>query len=275
MDHGFGYEFGTEEEAGGDDGGAECGLAEDREHTVVALCAIVVSDDRLHTLVESHDNHTEDEGDPVDDAVGADGEVASVLEQLVIDDDDDGASCQVHEAGRESDSEHVGYDSFLEVEDVSLYSQFLFGSAEDSELPDDGDELCDYGSDGGTLYATMEDKDEDGVEYDIEDDGDDGGVHRFLRVSGGTEYAIESVVEVGEDIGTECDNHVTACEAECLVGSTETTQDRVEEDESDSAYDSTEYDIEHDDIAEHESCGLVVFLSESYGDECATADAYE
>ena len=161
------------------------------------------------------------------------------------------------------------------MEDVSLYSQFLFRSAEDSELPDDSDELCDYGSDGCPLYSTVEDKDEDGVEYGIEDDGDDGGVHGFLWVSGGPEYAIESVVEVGEDIGNECDNHVTACVSECLVGGTETTQDRVEEDESDSAYDSAKDDIEHDDIAEHESCGLVVFLSESNGDECATAYANE
>ena len=57
---------------------------------------IVVSSNRLHTLVDSHYNHKEQEPDTVGNAIGAHRHVTTVFHQCRIDEDDDDAGAGVH-----------------------------------------------------------------------------------------------------------------------------------------------------------------------------------
>jgi len=85
--------------------------------TVVLPCAEIVACDGLHPLVEPHDDHHEEEGQPVDDTVGPDHQVAAVLFEPLVDEDDDEAGRHVHQKGRHADGHvthmYLGLNSVL------------------------------------------------------------------------------------------------------------------------------------------------------------------
>ena len=100
--------FGDEEGEEHDGGGTCDGVPEGGSYSGVLLCSVVVSDDGLHSLVESHDEHGEEHHDAVDDAVGSYCEVASMGVEGFVDDDDDEACAGVEYEWCHSD----GYDAF-------------------------------------------------------------------------------------------------------------------------------------------------------------------
>jgi len=105
--HQLGYE-GTGEEGGrGDEGGGIDGEAHHPVHTVELAGTVVVSGNGLHALVKAHDYHHEEEYHAVGYAVGSDGEVATVLLQPLVDEDDNEAGAEVHQEGREADGQGV------------------------------------------------------------------------------------------------------------------------------------------------------------------------
>ena len=75
--------------------------------------AEIVSCDRLHSLVESHDDHDEEEYDTVHDAVGSDRHVATVFFQSPVDQQDDKARAEVHQERRHPDRDDCVYQFFM------------------------------------------------------------------------------------------------------------------------------------------------------------------
>ena len=115
-------------------GQPDCDL-EHLGHSVVGLGAIVVSGNGLHGLVESHDDHHEDEGHLVHDAVGSYRIVASVVGEAAVDEDDHKARGKVHKAGREADGEYLLHDIALELVDAALEVDELALVAQHTHLP--------------------------------------------------------------------------------------------------------------------------------------------
>lgn len=56
--------------------------------TKVVTCAVVVASDGLHALTEAEDEHNHEGAEGVDDAIGADCEVAPEADELSIEESD-------------------------------------------------------------------------------------------------------------------------------------------------------------------------------------------
>ena len=101
QDHPPRHELPEQEHAAHNHRGADGSQFERAQHTVVLPGAVVVANDRLHTLVESHDDHCEHEDEPVDYAVGGNSYVTSVRLELVVEDDHHKAMGDVHQERRQ------------------------------------------------------------------------------------------------------------------------------------------------------------------------------
>ena len=108
---------------GGDQNRKPCRLPEHFLDTGVLPCTIIVSCDRLHSLVQSHAYHDEHEAEPVGDSICSDAQVAAVLAKLLVDEKCHETGCRVHQERPHSDGERVlchphvqAHDSLLEVE---------------------------------------------------------------------------------------------------------------------------------------------------------------
>ena len=66
-------------------------------HTKILLGSIIITCNRLHSLIQAHHNHYEKEHQPVHNSERPDGKVASVTLQSLIYQDDNKASRQVHQ----------------------------------------------------------------------------------------------------------------------------------------------------------------------------------
>ena len=95
----LGDEDTREEGACGDDGGCIDGEAHYTAHSLELACTIVVSGNGLHTLIEAHHNHYEEEYHAVGYAVSSDGKVATVMLEALVYNDDHKAGAQVHQEG--------------------------------------------------------------------------------------------------------------------------------------------------------------------------------
>ena len=121
----------------------------------------IVSCNRLHPLIESHDDHHEKETQPVDDAVSADGQVSAVFEKLVVDEEDDDAAGQIHQERPHADGKGVlgNFPVNLEklfpgqVQEFFLVQEIPKGIRERHALAENGRQ-------GGSLNAHSEDVDE-------------------------------------------------------------------------------------------------------------------
>ena len=93
---------------------------EGAQHAVVLLRAVVVADNRLHALVEAHDNHRKDEHQSVDNAIRGDGYIAAVAFELVVDDDDHEAMCQIGQERGHSYRQSLPRDILIQPPDTAV-----------------------------------------------------------------------------------------------------------------------------------------------------------
>lgn len=159
----LGAELANEEADGGDACGCDDGYAEGLPDTVVLVGSPVVAHDGLHALVYAHDDHEEEEDDSVDDTIGSEGVVASVLAHALVDEQHYEAGAGVEEEGGEADDENLAYDLGLEAVDAALQMNELALPAQYEELHDEADGLGEYGGPGGSGDAGVHDPHEEPV----------------------------------------------------------------------------------------------------------------
>ena len=118
-------EFEYQEAHGGHEGGPENAQPVYLLDSLAFACSEIVTGDGLHSLVDAHHDHEEEEGDPVDDAVGADSEVASIFAELLVDEHRNQTCRGIHEEGPQPYSErstgNLGTepeDALAEVDDI-------------------------------------------------------------------------------------------------------------------------------------------------------------
>ena len=163
-------------------------------HPSVQLRPKVISGNRLHSLIQPHHNHHYNENQTVHDAESPDSQVAAILLQPLIDNDNDEAGCQVHQERRHADSKRIEYNLTFQTEYPPVEMQQLVLIAEKLELPRQRDDLRHNGSDGSATYAPAETIDKHRVEYGIDNHRGYGGIHRLLRMPCGTKYRIQAQV---------------------------------------------------------------------------------
>lgn len=231
-DEGRAEEGAEEPTEGGDDGGSADGEPEDAEETVVLAGTEVIAGNGHHTLVETDDGHDDEEVDAVDDAVTAHGGVAAIVGEGAHEEDGDAAVAGIDEEIGKADGEALVADAQVGVDYAFKVGMDEFGLvAEEVYLPDEHTELGQDGGDGGTAYAEVENEDEEGAEETVEEDRADGGVHRYARSVRGTEQAVESEIEMRDDIAGEDDLHKLSCGFQGDVTGSEEAENGVEKEE--------------------------------------------
>ena len=103
---------------------------------MVLLCTIVVSGNRLHALCDTHDNHYANEHESVHDTIRTDGQVAVILFQPLVDENEDESRCYIHTERRKTDGYHVIHDLALQMLDASAQVEQFVLVGQNLELPD-------------------------------------------------------------------------------------------------------------------------------------------
>ena len=158
--------FGHEEAGASHDRGTSHSKLVNLLYTCVFACSVIVSRNRLHSLVETHVHHHEEEGNPVHDAVGPDGKVAAVFEELLVDEHCHYAGCRMHQERSHADGQRVLCYPHVkrefpqpcrQVQEIALVQEISHGIAQ-------GEGLAEYGCQCGTAYPHSENENEHRVE---------------------------------------------------------------------------------------------------------------
>ena len=64
---------------------------------MIELCAIVISHDRLHTLLDTHDNHHKEEYKPIGHTESGNLHISTIAQELVIEYNHHKACSHMHE----------------------------------------------------------------------------------------------------------------------------------------------------------------------------------
>ena len=99
----------------GDAAGGQHGVLQRLLHAIEALCAVVVADDGLRTLVDAHHRHEDHHEHGVDDTPGGNGQFAAVDAKLVVDDDVEHGIGDLQGEGGGTDGQQRGRKSTTSV----------------------------------------------------------------------------------------------------------------------------------------------------------------
>lgn len=137
----MGKEFADKETARSDAHARRDAQAQDLLHAVRPPRAEVVARDGLHAHRQPHHHHDVEHQQAVDDAVGADGHVAPVALQAVVDDDDDGTGRDVHQERRHADGEDAARNAPLQAVEAAAQADGVGPLEEMAQHPHHAEEL--------------------------------------------------------------------------------------------------------------------------------------
>ena len=269
--HGVGQQLADEEAAGGDAHAPGDGQAQGLLHAVGLAGAEVVADDGLHAHGQAHDNHQVEHQEAVDDAVGADGHVAPVVAQGVVDDDDDDAGRHVHQEGGHADGEDVAHDAPLQMQEASLQADVVMLVEKVVQHPKHADELRDDGGQCRPAYAPAELEDEQRRQDDVAQHAGHRRQHRLLGMARGAHHVVHANHHVGKGRACQDDLHEIPRVGQRLVACAEEAQDVVQENQGQSPEDDGVDDAEHQRVAQHLVDAFRVFLPQPDGGDGGAA----
>ncbi len=229
--HGVREKLADEESGGHHPGGKQDGMAEHPVHPVKLAGAEIVAGNRLHPLVYPEHDHGEEEDHPVDDPVGPDMKVASIVNQPLVDNDDDDGAGSVHQEGGQADGERVLDDPRLQAEGLPAQVDKIIAVAEKPDLPDQHQGLGADGGEAGAADAPVKHKDEEPGQDRVDKDGGEDGPHRLLRLAGRPQQSVEPKIHMGDNIAGGDDLHVLARVGQGLAAGAEEEQNGIEENE--------------------------------------------
>ena len=183
--------------------GADDRQAQHPQHAVVLPGTEIVARNGLHALVHTHDDHHEDEGQPVHEAVGADHQVAAVGFQALVDQDHDETGREVHQEWRHADGQDITDDLAPQAVDAAAEVDQLAAVRKQAELPHERDDLRENRGNGRPADAPAEAVDEQRVEHGIDDHRVDRRVHRLAGMSRGAQDGVQTQIHVGNDVTRE------------------------------------------------------------------------
>ena len=271
---GSGHEFGYQEGGGGYHASANHAKAQHGPYAVVEVGSPVVSDNRLHALDESEDNHYEEEEDAVDDSIGSDGHVSAVLEQLVVAQENHQTAARIDQEGAEADGQRLPHDVGLERIDAAAQVEQFVLAAEELQLPHQRDGLGQDGGPCSALDSPAEGEDEQGVKDGVEDDGEKGAVHGRSGVAGAAEHCIQAKIAVRYDVANQNDTHVVPCIGQGGFAGTEEGENLVQEGQADEGKERADDDVQADGVAQNVLCRLVIPLAQTHADDGAGSHAH-
>ena len=206
----FGKQFANQGGKAGDAGRYTNGIAQHTPDAVVLVRSPVVSRNGLHTLYQTYHGGDKQHDNAVDDTVGANGHVTSVIPQPVVDEQHHDAGAGVHQEGTQTYNQTLADNVEVGLVDTSAQVQQFGGPAEQFQLYAKRYGLTDDGGPGSSGYSPMEDKDEQGVQKRIDDDGQERTAHGNGGMPGTAHNGIQSEVQMRDDIAQQDDEHILA-----------------------------------------------------------------
>ena len=160
---------------------------------------IVEADDRLHPLRNTDNQHHQKHPDAGDDTVGPQSQVAAILFQGVVLDNDNQAARQLHGERRNTDRQDIPYHMAFQFESTFMETDnavFLNKMVHDEQGTEQhGDDRCNSRSPDTHIQPEYKDR----VEYHVGYRSDQHGKHGLLRIAGCTHDSVETKAERSQD----------------------------------------------------------------------------
>ena len=102
---------------------------------MILLGAKVITGYGLHSLIQPHHNHDEQENNPVYNTKCANSQIAIIFFQTFVNENNNEACCQIHQERRHTDSDGVFYDCTAQFVNASAEMKQLVLVGEGLELP--------------------------------------------------------------------------------------------------------------------------------------------
>ena len=192
--------------------------------SLVFARAVVESCNRLHSLVESKHYHYKEEEYSVYYSISAYGKVSIVVVELFVYDYNHCTGGAVHKEGRHSHRNHILYESEFEFVYASAEVYYALFIGEEIHYPAEREELREHCGRRCSGYAPPEDKYEEGIQYGIVKDCEEGGIHCLFWHSRCAHYGVEPKVLVGYDIAQKYYQHIVPCVGEGVLACPEEEQ---------------------------------------------------
>ena len=143
------------------------------------------------------------------------------------------------------------------------------------ELPAQRDGLREHRGRRRPAYAPAEDEYEYRREYGIDHHREDGRQHRLPRMAAGAQHGVQAQIAVRDDVAREYHLHEVLGIAVRLGARAKHHQDLVQERIHDEHESHPHDDVEHDDVAQHLLCRVIVLLPQLHRDERRRADTHQ
>ena len=184
----------------------------------------------------------------------------------------DDTAAQIHQERRHTDAQRLSHNARLEAVCAALEMDKLVGIAEESQFPNQHQELAQHRCPRSTLYAPLEHIYKQRSENDIDDDGAYRGIHGIARMTCRTEQRIHAQIQMGHDITQKDNCHKIARIAHRLVACPKEIQNRIDKYQHQETYHDTHDDIQHQDIAQYLLGYIVIPLAQFYRQQRGRTD---
>ena len=175
---------------------------------VVLASSVIVSCNRLESLVESHAHHQKEHCDPVDDTIGTNGHISTVFAQLLVDEHCHHASRRIHKERAGTDSKRLLGNPPVNLENRLGEVQDLAFVREEPEHIHKSHQLTDHSSYCSALDSHSESENQNRIKYRIGKHGKQRKSHRRLGMSGRTHKSVESEIQMRKHISDKDDCHI-------------------------------------------------------------------
>ena len=142
--------------------------------------------------------------------MGADGEVAAVIQQLTVDKKDDQAAGEIHKERPHADGKGLFGDGPVDREHPAPEMHHTFLPAEIEKGVAERHRLTENGRQRGAADAEPEREDEQRIQHGVGCDRENGKIHRGLRVPRSADDAVEAEIQMGDDVACGQDEHIVA-----------------------------------------------------------------
>ena len=176
-------------------------------HSIKTVRPIIITDNRLHTLRQPHNDHDEKCKHTIDNSVGSYRHISAIILQCRIDDYHHNTCARIHEKGRHSDTQNRSYNTSMKFETAFLKGNKALFIQEMRQNPNQTCQLRYGRCHSRTTDSPIQDKNEYRRNNHIDCDCKKRRKHRFLRIACRTHQIIQSYKQIRNRIGYQYNLH--------------------------------------------------------------------
>ena len=223
---------------------------------------VVVAGDGLHALAHAKDEHDAKASKRVDDAIGTHSEVATIADELAVEQGHHTRGRHIHQEGTHADEQDVAEDIQLGLPGMAAETD---EGAPLQEMPDGDDSRAAHGDGGGpgrTGNTPIQGIDKQGVESDVEYGTAHHDPHRLLGITRGTYQTRQVEGDGGHEHTGQHDVHILAGIGDGIGRGAEHGQDFIHEEITTRDEEEAEDESQQHTVAQDVFSPFVVLLAQ-------------